>query len=200
MRLGAQGRIGGLARLWSRPERRLQLLILAAALALVIGVTIAWALRVEVFDREYWKSLGYPGVFFLSFLGSVSMVLPVPGMITLCGVSVLLNPVFLGLLAGTGETIGEVSGYAIGYGGRAVIERRSVYQKIRVWMERRGTLVIFVVSLIPNPFFDLVGIAAGGVRFPLYRFLVTVWAGKTLKSLIVAYLCFKGITLLPWFE
>ena len=67
-------------------------------------------------------------------------------------------------------------------------------------MERRGLLLIFLVSVIPNPFFDVVGIAAGGVRFPLRRFMLTVWVGKTLKSMMVAYSCFYGVTLLPWVE
>jgi hypothetical protein len=30
------------------------------------------------------------------------------------------------------------------------------------------------------------------------RFLVAVLAGKTLKSLAVAYACFYGVRLLPW--
>ena len=41
---------------------------------------------------------GYYGVFMLSFLGSVSMVLPVPGLISMCGLSALLNPILLGSL------------------------------------------------------------------------------------------------------
>ena len=67
-------------------------------------------------------------------------------------------------------------------------------------MERRGTIVMFVVSIIPNPLFDLVGVTAGSVRFPLPRFLAAVWAGKTIKNLIVAYFCTDVVTLLPWID
>ena len=199
MRLGVPGSVSGLYRAWSRPERRLQVLTLAAGLAVVIGTTTTWLLRPDVSSMEYWKAWGYPGVFFLSFLGSGAMVLPVPGLIAVCGAGGLeMNLIAVGLLSGLGETLGEVSGYAIGYGGHSVIARHRIYHRITRWMERRGSLVIFLVSLVPNPFFDLIGIAAGGLRFPLFRFLGTVWLGKTLKGLIVAQSCFWIARWLPW--
>ena len=170
-------------------------------MGLVVGVGIAVAvmvLRGRISNIEF---VGYPGVFFLSFLGSVSMFLPVPGLIALCGGSILaLNPVILALLASTGETLGELSGYAIGYGGGTMIDKRRFYPRLKRWMERRGTIVMFVVSIIPNPLFDLVGITAGSVRFPLPRFMAAVWAGKTIKNLVVAYFCINVVTLLPWLD
>ena len=200
MRLLAQRRVYGLGRFLSKPDRRLQIVVLVAGLGTVAGVTVAWLLSGDVSDVERWREFGYPGVFFLNFLASVSLVLPVPGLIGLCGASLLLSPMVLGILAGIAETLGEISGYAIGYGGRTVVENRRYYARIRTWMERRGTAVIFFVSVVPNPFFDLVGITAGGVRFPLHRFLATVLVGKTLKGIMVAYTCRYGVTLLPWVE
>lgn len=192
MRLVARGRVGVLNRLWSRPKRRYQLLALLVGLGIAVTV---WALRGYISGVE---AVGYPSVFFLSFLGSVSMVLPVPGLISVCGTSVFLSPIIIGLLSGLGESMGEVSGYAVGYGGGSVIEKRRFYPKLKAWMDSRGTLVIFLVSVIPNPLFDLVGIAAGGVRYPFFRFLGIVFVGKTLKGVLVAYTCFYGITSLPW--
>ena len=199
MRDGTLGIPDGLIRLWTNPECRLQILALLVGVGVVVAASIVWMLRGDVADVEYWKALGYPGVFFLSFLGSVAVILPVPGLIAVCGAGGLeLNLVALGLLSGAGETIGEMSGYAIGYGGRTVVEKRAFYEKVRLWMERRGTLVILLVSVIPNPFFDVVGIAAGGLRYPLPRFLAIVLVGKTLKGLIVAHTCFWLADFLPW--
>ena len=53
-------------------------------------------------------------------------------------------------------------------------------------------MLLFVVSLIPNPIFDLVGVAAGALRYPIWRFLIAVWAGKILKFSIFAYTCIAG--------
>jgi membrane protein YqaA with SNARE-associated domain len=200
MSTGAVGNAGGLARALAKPERRLQLLALAVGLAAIITVTVIGLVRGDLFDVDRLKTLGYPGVFFLSFLGSVSMVLPVPGLVSVCGGSVLLNPFFLGLLGGVGETIGEISGYSIGYGGGTVVERHRLYFKLKDLMARRGVPILFIVSTIPNPIFDLIGIAAGSVRFPLPRFLATVLVGKTLKGMLVAYTCYYGVTLLPWVD
>ena len=177
-----------------KSERGRNLTVLIIAIGVIIAV---WLLQEHWVDID-WRNLGYPGVFFLSFLGSVAMALPVPGLITLCGVSALLNPFTVGMVAGIGETIGEASGYAVGFGGKGMILNYALYDKIKRWMERRGTLVIFVVSLIPNPVFDVVGIAAGATRFPFPRFMLTVLAGKCLKGILVAYTCYHGFKLLPW--
>ena len=52
--------------------------------------------------------------------------------------------------------------------------------------------MIFIVSLIPNPIFDVVGIAAGALRYSIWGFLAVVWTGKVLKFLIFAYACTAG--------
>ena len=186
--------VESLARRWTRPERVAQIMVLATGVGFVI-VAVVVGRTVSTLSL-----VGYPGVMFLSFLGSAALVLPVPGLISLCGVSVLLNPLVLGILAGASETLGEISGYAIGYGGRGIVEKRRFYQKVQVLMSRHGALVLFLVSIVPNPLFDLVGIAAGGTRYPLAKFLGVVLVGKTFKGVMVGYSCYYGIRLLPWIE
>ena len=191
---GALDKRNWVVRLLSRRDRQLQFAVLLAGLAIIVS---GWALRGQIANL---KVVGYPGVFFLSFLGSVSMVLPVPGLISVCGAAVLLNPFLLGILSGVGETLGEVSGYGVGYGGQSFIERHRFYRTLKRWMEERGVLVLFIVSAIPNPVFDFVGIAAGSVRFPIRTFLVTVLLGKLIKGFMVAYTCYFGVRILPWVE
>ena len=171
--------------------------ILQAATLLFALLTV---LSVWIF-KDYMTNLGvigYPGVFLLSLLGSVSMILPVPGLLSACGISAVLNPLLIAIASGSGETIGEVSGYAIGYGGGSFAERHHMYNRVKRWMLNRGILVIFIFSVIPNPLFDIVGITAGTVRFPIIRFFSVVLTGKLLKGLIVAYTCEYWITNLPW--
>jgi uncharacterized membrane protein YdjX (TVP38/TMEM64 family) len=93
----------------------------------------------------------------------------------------------VGLAAGVGEALGELTGYAAGFGGRAVIEDQRAYERLVAWMQRRGGITVFVLSVIPNPFFDLAGIAAGTLRYPLWRFLFFCWMGKTIKTALVAW-------------
>ncbi len=144
------------------------------------------------------EAVGYPGVFLISALGSGSILVPVPGLISVCGASLFLSPFAVGLVGAAGETIGELTGYTLGYGGQSVVQEGRFYTIARRWMDRRGTVVLFVVSTIPNPFFDIVGITAGATGFPLRRFLITVFAGKSIKGVMVAYSCFYGFQSLPW--
>jgi len=166
--------------------------VLATA-ALVIAVL--WFQRDAINDIGF---VGYPGVFFLSLLSSGGFIFPVPGVASACALSLTLVPAFVGTLNGVGETIGETTGYAVGYGSRAAIEQRRFYATAKRWMDRRGTLVLFILSIIPNPVFDFVGIAVGSTWYPFRRFVVTVFAGKMLKGLIVSYSCSYGLSLLPW--
>ena len=199
MQAETSGNVAGIVRLWSRPRRRQQTLALVAGVAIVAVLSGILILRGGASVAEDFRALGYPGLFLLTLIGSASVIIPVPGLLGVCGAGGLeLNLIAVGLISGVGEAIGEMSGYAIGYGGRAVIERRPFYRRLSKWMRRRGTLVLFLVSLIPNPFFDVIGIVAGSTRFPLGRFILAVWAGKTIKDTAVAYACLQGVALLPW--
>lgn len=183
-----------LSRRRPRPDRIIQAVALLVGLSFVL---MAWLLR-NSFSEANLSAIGYPGVLFLSFLGSVALVLPVPGLISLCLVSTVLDPLLVGLVAAAGETLGEISGYSIGYGGRGIVESRKFYPTIKSWMDRRGWLVIFVVSIIPNPIFDIVGVTAGATRYSVPKFFAIVLVGKCLKGVMVGYTCYYGLQYLPW--
>ena len=189
----------GATTFWNQHERLLQYTILGVGLGLVVATSAILVVMGDLTNPDYWRRLGYPGVFLFSFLGSVSLVLPVPGIIAVCGAGGLeLFLIGVAVLSGTGETLGEISGYAIGYGGRSVVERRRFFVRLRSWMEHRGGWIIFLVSVVPNPAFDLIGIAAGSARFPFRRFLAIVWIGKTIKGLVVVHSCFWIAQYIPW--
>jgi membrane protein YqaA with SNARE-associated domain len=106
-------------------------------------------------------------------------------------------PAFLwvGVVAGTAEAIGEITGYAAGYGGRIVVEDKPSYKRIARWMESHGTATMFALSVTPNPLFDVAGLAAGAVRMPIRRFFLTVLAGKIIKDTWMAALASAGVTI-----
>jgi uncharacterized membrane protein YdjX (TVP38/TMEM64 family) len=53
-------------------------------------------------------------------------------------------------------------------------------------VEKYGGWAILVLSAIPNPFFDIAGIAAGMTRMPVRTFLLFTWIGQTIKMLMFA--------------
>ena len=137
-------------------------------------------------------TLGYPAIFVTSLIGAAGMVVPLPGTAAIFIGGALLTPVLVGLVAGSAEAIGEITGYAVGYSGAPVIQRARTYQRFEGWVKKRGWIVILLFAMIPNPVFDFFGIAAGALRYPLRRFLVIAFVGKTIKNTGIAYAGYLG--------
>ena len=168
-------------------ERLLRAVVITLVLTFILIILLS---RNRLPDPS---TVGYLGVFILSFVSSASVVIPLPGIAAVCAGGVTLFPLGVGLLASVAEALGELTGYLIGFSGRLTVENHRFYPRIERWMQRRGWLVLFLASSIPNLLFDLVGIAAGSLRYPVWRFLIAVWAGKLIKSTTVAYACFYGV-------
>ena len=143
------------------------------------------------------SSLGYAGIFLISLLGSASLVIPVPGLALTVTFGAILNPVWVGVLSGLGATIGETTGYLLGFSGRMAIHDSHPYTRMVKWMSKWGDLTIFLLALLPNPLFDIAGITAGVLKYPLWRFILIGAAGRIPKHILFAYLGHWGISLFP---
>ncbi|MBI4305062.1 MAG: VTT domain-containing protein, partial [Chloroflexi bacterium] len=104
-----------------------------------------------------------------------------------------LHPAAIGLVAASAEALGEMTGYLAGVSGEAFVQRNRFYPRLKDWVLQRGGIVFFLMSAFPNPLFDLLGVAAGSVRYPIRKFLVLTFFGKAIKSTWVAYGCYFGI-------
>jgi membrane protein YqaA with SNARE-associated domain len=165
----------------------------AAALFIFLAVTAAALLLSD--SLANLAQYGYLGVFLASLIGSATIILPMPAFaVTFAMGGTLPSPLLVGLAAGLGAGIGELSGYLAGYGGRGIVENRESYDWITRQMGLYGMWAIFAAALIPNPAFDLAGIAAGALRFPASHFLVACTCGKTIRMVLLAY---AGAGLLP---
>jgi membrane protein YqaA with SNARE-associated domain len=169
----------------------------------VLIVLLVLAVSAAIFAfRDHFAKLaaaGYAGIFLVSLLSSATIILPAPSLALVFAMGGALPWLPVGLAAGAGEALGELTGYAAGYGGRAVVEDQDWYGRVRGWMERRGGVTILVLSVIPNPFFDLAGIAAGSLGYPLRRFLFIAWLGKSIKTTIVAWAGSQSISIIEKF-
>ena len=166
------------------PNRRLTLLRILALLAVIAISVYIFSIRDQA---EKLAVYGYPGIFLLSFMAYATVILPAPGVAVVFTMGAIFNPIGVALAAGAGAALGELTGYLAGYSGQAVIERHDLYEKLTRWMIKNGPLTVLILSAIPNPFFDLAGIAAGALQMPWKRFLFWCWTGETFKMLIFAY-------------
>ena len=166
---------------------RLEYTLVIGVMFLLAGFAIAFFYFSA--NIESLKSYGYAGLFLINVIGAASILLPSPAAASVFGGGALLQdflgvPAFIwvGLVAGLGEAVGEFSGYAAGYGGRLIIQERPAYARIHDWMQKRGFITMFLMSTIPNPAFDIAGLAAGAVQMPLRSFFVAVLSGKIIKD------------------
>jgi uncharacterized membrane protein YdjX (TVP38/TMEM64 family) len=163
------------------------------ALLAVIGITV-YIYRIR--DRvEEFEAYGYPGIFVIAMMANATIFLPAPGVAVVFAMGSIFNPLGVALAAGTGGALGELSGYLAGFSGQAVVENTRIYNRFLPWVEKYGAWAILVLSAIPNPFFDLAGIAAGITKIPLWRFLLFCWVGQIIKMAMFAY---AGIYSIDW--
>ncbi|MDO8532406.1 MAG: VTT domain-containing protein [Dehalococcoidia bacterium] len=188
------------ARPFLKPSKR-DIAVAVAAVALFVGLTVlAYVFRgyLEHIDSTV-RNIGYPAVFLISFLSSASVFLPLPGpVVVLVGGSVL-SPVPVALVAALGAALGELTSYAMGYGGHAVAQNTGPYKTISGWMRKRGWPILFLLAAIPNPVFDAAGIAAGVLRYPVWLFFVIVLAGQIVKFLAFAFAGALGLPMFLYF-
>ncbi len=163
---------------------------------LVVGLTIYLVLiRDRIADLEGY---GYPGIFLFSLLANASLVIPLPGVILTSAMGAVFNPFWVAMAAGSGAALGEISGYLAGFSGRGLASRAGWYPRVEGWMQRYGIWAVLLLSFVPNPAFDIAGIAAGAMRMPLWKFLLFCWIGKILKMLVFAYGGAGLLDLLPF--
>lgn len=168
-----------------------------------MGISVAiFLLRSEI-DVNRLKPYRYVGIFVISFLAYATVLLPAPGAAIVFTIGaafrdVPFNTVRVALAAGSGAALGEVSGYLAGFGSQAVLENRKIYQKLTGWMKKHGAITVFILSALPNPLFDLVGMVAGAMRMSPWKFIFWCWAGETLKMLVFAASGAAGLNLFEW--
>jgi len=156
-----------------------------AIVQIVFGIIIA-AIVLLFSDRIVELSAyGYIGVFLISLLSSATILIPAPGWAVVIALSKTLDPYILGIAAGVGSGLGEMVGYEVGNGARRLIDKNDNNIKA---IEKYGAVAIFFLAFIPNPLFDVAGLAAGALKMPMWKFLLATVSGRILRFFLLAYL------------
>jgi membrane protein DedA with SNARE-associated domain len=201
-RAGSGGRAG--VGFYGRVRKRI---VPAVGLLLALGITggifyFYWRYPGSIKQLEAY---GLLGAFFISIILNATLILPVSNIAVMIALGVSMSasglggPILVGVVGGFGAAIGEMTGYLAGRSGRGLVARRRIYHRVEGWVRRWGWLTIFVLSAVPF-IFDLVGIAAGALRLPVWKFFVPCWLGRTIAYVTVVTLAALGLrTFGPWF-
>lgn len=159
-------------------------LVPLATLLLVAAITITlFVYRDNVADLEEY---GYLGAFLISLIANGTIILPMPGLLLLFALGASFNPLLIGLASGLGGAFGEMTGYLAGASGRGVLQDNRAYINAAGWLKKWGMAVIFLFTVTPLPV-DVVGIAAGALRYPVWKFLLVCFLGKAILYSGMAY-------------
>ncbi|HJY98947.1 MAG TPA: VTT domain-containing protein [Patescibacteria group bacterium] len=159
----------------------------------VISIILAVVITILVFlFRDKLGALqgyGLFGLFLVSIIGNATIILPAPVVITAFVGGAVFNPALVAIVVSLGATIGELTGYFAGYGTAGVVEgkQKEKMETIKKYMQKYGALTLFVLAVIPNPLFDLAGIAAGATGVSLRKYFIVVWLGKLVKFAAFAF-------------
>ena len=178
--------------------KRWLLLSFIVVLFIVLGYAI---LNLSAYLKEF-EQYGYLGAFLISVITSATVIFPAPGFIVIGALAA--SPAFswplIALASGVGAAIGESTAYLAGYGGAVIIspQQSKWYKRSEDWMRRHGTATVFFFSITWLPF-DFVGIAAGALRFPFWKFLLATIAGRLPRTFLWCFLAHLGWELWPGF-
>ncbi len=158
---------------------------IAIVVLLTIGILYAWGSGA---DLRSLGALGYPGVFLLAFLSSATVLLPVPGLAFSLGAGAVWQPIVVGVIGGLGAGAGEMVGYFAGRAGLSVLKKKRGGRWVSVerWLRRFGFWAVLLVAAIPNPLFDALGLAAGALAYPVWRFWLAAAVGNCIKYMAFA--------------
>lgn len=143
------------------------------------------------------QSLGYLGLFALSFFGSVIIFLPVPYFFVLAAMS--LDPVFdpnlLALVSAAGAAGGKMVIFCGSYYGRRILkdETRRRMKPLEKLVSRYGWTAAFIAAATPIPD-DLVYIPLGLSKYNPGLFFAATLAGKILLAEVIAWGTYAGLS------
>jgi membrane protein YqaA with SNARE-associated domain len=178
----------------AKAPRRFELKHLLSLL-FAVGITVVLFLfRDEVSKLD---SFGYAGIFLTLLLTNATLILPAPTLAIVFVLGKSFSPLLLGLVAGAGSALGEFTGYAAGFSSSGVVENTEMYKRVEGYIRKYDMLAIAVLAAIPNPLFDVAGLAAGALGIVWWKFLIATIIGKSVKMIVVAYAGFYSI---GWIE
>lgn len=138
--------------------------------------------------RDYFKeasSFGLFGLFIVNFVSSATFFVSAPAFLTIITGGNLYSPILVAVVATLGACLGDMLGFAFGHSGRRLtkkkLDRHKTIRFLEKHFHRHGVLIIFILAIIPNPFFDAIGILAGVVNYPALRFFAIMLVGRFIR-------------------
>ncbi|MFW9843731.1 MAG: VTT domain-containing protein [Candidatus Thorarchaeota archaeon] len=166
-------------------------------LSLIVVDLVSPSIMVYNWILDFALVFGYFGAFLVAFLGNATFLIPIPYMIITFILGGLVNtsgqflfdPLAVGLIAGLGATIGEMTGYLLGYGGSRFIEekQRNAFSKFIEERPRVTPFIVWFLAISPLPD-DFVILPLGAAKYPWWKVAIPQFIGKSMFMILAAWL------------
>lgn len=160
------------------------------ALVIILGFILFLPVFFQL--KFHWlRSFGVLGVFLINLLGSATIFLPAPGLLSVGITATQTNPFIVAVFGALGASLGESTTFLFGYSSNKVLEleRHKFLKKFKKKVfDRWGSAVILFFAFTPNPLFDGIGMIAGLSKFPIKKFIFLTFIGRLGRYLVIAYL------------
>ncbi|MBI2126304.1 MAG: VTT domain-containing protein [Thaumarchaeota archaeon] len=138
--------------------------------------------------KAYIDQYGFSAIFAISLLSSLIVFVPIPYFVPLAVAALQLDPTLVALTSTIGAVIAKVIIFRISYyGGKIANDKtRKRMRPFEILVSRYGWLASFLAAATPIPD-DLIYIPLGFVRYSLWKFTVSLFAGKFLLTFAMAW-------------
>ena len=167
-----------------------------SAVSLLIVVAIMFCAYFFQQSLETYIAWGLFGLLVGCFLANATVLLPAPSILLVCQFALVYNPFITALIGSIGATSGEMVGYFAGSSGRRLVASKR-NSKIMSAFQNHPYVIVFAFSILPLPFFDVIGIISGASKLKWYKFFAVCWLGKAIKMLIYSVLFVRVAGILP---
>lgn len=180
----------------------------AGAASIIFAIALSVLIIINPAAIQAMEGYGYLGGFFISVAGGALVLIPVPllpvqfalggTMRPLIGPDIL-GPLMVGIVCGAGETAGAATIYITGRSTMppAADAQKGWWRRTYNWLvgmvHRHGSLTIFLLSAIMNPFYYPISLVYGASRFGLQKYISVAFAGKAIKCTAIAYAGYFGL-------
>ena len=171
---------------------------------------------VAIYYKDYLLGMaalatyGLFGMLIIAFLGGslLSMLaVPVPYWLLVFTLPSILAPKFqigapilVGLISGFGASLGQLLTFMVGCGSRELSQKlvyrvnRSFYDRAMGLAQKHGSLAVFLMAAIINPFHLPMTFAMASLRYPGWKFFLFSLLGNIVKSSFIAFCGYFGLT------
>ncbi len=139
---------------------------------------------------EYFSELGYFGLFIAAFLAAT--ILPLSSEIVLSALLLSgLSPIALVAIATTGNVLGSLTNYALGYWASLEIIKKWLKISEEEFVQAEQRFVKYGLFSLCFAWVPIIGdpltVLAGVLRIRLWLFVIFVAVGKLMRYIVISY-------------